>query len=94
MGDLRHRWQGRCRWRGHYLVEWTPTLVPKYHLKNAKALVEKFEARLRVQGRQRDGTGRGKLPTSKLVQQGVMRPSITANGTQHKRPRGRPRKHV
>jgi hypothetical protein len=36
----------------HYLVEWSATLVPKYELGKAKALVEKFEARLRAQARQ------------------------------------------
>ena len=35
----------------HYLVEWNPTLVPKYALKNAKVMVNKFEARLQVQAR-------------------------------------------
>jgi hypothetical protein len=30
----------------HYLVEWSATLMPKYELKKAKALVDKFEARL------------------------------------------------
>ena len=32
----------------HYLVEWNPTLVPKYALKNAKEMVNKFEARLQL----------------------------------------------
>jgi hypothetical protein len=39
----------------HYLVEWNPTLVPKYALKNAKKMVNKFEARLRAQARQEKG---------------------------------------
>jgi hypothetical protein len=34
----------------HYLVEWSPTLMPKYVLSKAKGLVNKFEARLRAQG--------------------------------------------
>ena len=32
----------------YYLVEWKPTLVPKYKLKKAKGLVDKFEARLQA----------------------------------------------
>jgi hypothetical protein len=44
-----------------YLAERVATLVPEYELKNAKALVDKFEARLRAQGRQRVGKGRGCL---------------------------------
>ena len=42
----------------YYLVEWNPTLVPKYTLKNVKEMVNKFEARLRAQARQEKGTGR------------------------------------
>jgi hypothetical protein len=42
----------------HYLVEWNPTLVPKYALENAKEMVNKFEARLRAQVRQEKGRGR------------------------------------
>ena len=34
----------------HYLVEWSPTLMPKYAIGKAKGLVNKFEARLRPQG--------------------------------------------
>jgi hypothetical protein len=36
----------------HYLVEWNHTLMPKYALKNAKEMVNKFEARLQAQARQ------------------------------------------
>jgi hypothetical protein len=39
----------------HYLVEWSATLVPKYELGKAKVLVDKFEARLQAQCRQRNG---------------------------------------
>lgn len=70
----------------HYWVEWMPTLVPKYHLRNARALVNTFEARLRAgRGRGRDRErGREQLPTSKAVV-GVCR-------MQQKKQRGRPRK--
>jgi hypothetical protein len=49
----------------HYLVEWSATLVPKYELGKAKVLVDKFEAQLQVQCRQRGGKRRGRLPLSK-----------------------------
>jgi hypothetical protein len=45
----------------HYLVQWEATLVPKYELGKAKALVEKFEARLRAQARQRNGKRRNRV---------------------------------
>jgi hypothetical protein len=56
----------------HYLVEWKPTLVPKYELKKAKGLVDKFEARLRAQGRQRGGKRRGRLLPSKSGHKAAM----------------------
>jgi hypothetical protein len=45
----------------HYLVEWSPTLMPKYTLGKAKGLVNKFEARLRAQSRQINVRGRMQL---------------------------------
>jgi hypothetical protein len=48
----------------HYLVEWSATLVPKCELGKAKVLVDKFEARLRAQCRQKGGKRRGRLPPS------------------------------
>jgi hypothetical protein len=45
----------------YYWVDWSATLVPKYELKKAKALVDKFEARLRAQGQQRRRRRRGRL---------------------------------
>jgi hypothetical protein len=42
----------------HYWVDWNPTLVPKYDLGNARVLVEKFEARLQKQGKQKRGKQR------------------------------------
>lgn len=50
----------------HYLVERTATLVPKYDLVKAKVLVDKFEARIRVQCRQRGGKRQGRMPLSKV----------------------------
>jgi hypothetical protein len=41
----------------HYLVEWNPTLMPKYALAKAKGLVNKFEARLRAQSIQENRRG-------------------------------------
>jgi hypothetical protein len=35
----------------YYLVEWNPTLMPEYILKNAKGLVNKFKAQLQAQAR-------------------------------------------
>jgi hypothetical protein len=62
--DNKHKWEIRdvigkevVNGEAHYLVEWSATLVPKCELGKAKALVEKFKARLRVQCRQ---SGEGK----------------------------------
>lgn len=41
----------------HYLVEWNPTLVPKYALKNVKEMVTKFKARLQRQVWKENGGG-------------------------------------
>jgi hypothetical protein len=73
----------------HYLVEWSATLMPKCELEKAKGLVDKFEARLRAQERQRGGKGRGSLPQSKAGQQAA----VGAHATQQKY-RGRPRKQL
>jgi hypothetical protein len=77
----------------HYWVKWEPTLVPKYELKKAKRLVEKFEARLRAQGRQKVGKSRGKLLTLREGNNRTMRVSMEGDMQQKKR-RGRPPKHV
>jgi len=73
----------------HYLVEWSATLVPKYELGTAKALVEKFEARLRAQCRQRGGKRRG-LPPPKAGKQAIRGAHV--GDMQQKKGRGRPRK--
>jgi hypothetical protein len=73
----------------HYLVEWSATLVPKCELGKAKVLVDKFEARLRAQCRQRGGKRRGRLPPSKASKQAIA--DNRANGeTQQNKGRGRP----
>jgi hypothetical protein len=81
----------------HYWVEWMPTLVPKYHLKNATALVNKFEARLRAEARQCNGTWRGQrrgeLPTSQAGRLVVVGACKTSETQQRKR-RGRPCKQT
>ena len=56
----------------HYLVDWNVTLVPKYALNKAKGLVDKFEARLRVQRRQWDGGEQRRLPRLKPGRQAVV----------------------
>jgi hypothetical protein len=74
----------------HYLVEWNPTLMPAHELKNAKELVNKFEARLQAQARQENGRGRPSL--LKAGQRAILKAHATV-GTQQKR-RGRPRKET
>jgi hypothetical protein len=49
----------------HYWVQWSVTLVPKYEMRKARALVARFEAGLQAQGKQKGGKGRGRLPLSK-----------------------------
>jgi hypothetical protein len=71
----------------HYWVQWNATLVSKYEIGKARALVARFEARLRAQGKQRGGKGRGRMLPSNT--------GIQATGkTQQKKGRGRPRKQV
>ena len=55
----------------YYLVEWSATLVLKSELGKAKVLVDKFEARLRAQCRQRGGKRRRRLPPSKAGKQAI-----------------------
>jgi hypothetical protein len=49
----------------HYWVQWSPTLVPKYEMGKASALVARFEAGLQAQHKQKGGKGRGRLLPSK-----------------------------
>jgi hypothetical protein len=77
----------------HYLVEWSATLMPKCELGKAKGLVDKFEARLRAQCRQRGGKRRGRLPPRKAGKQAIAGAYATGE-TQQKKGRGRPRKQV
>jgi hypothetical protein len=46
----------------HYWVQWSVTLVPKYEMGKARALVAGFEAGLRAHGKQKGGKGHGRLP--------------------------------
>jgi hypothetical protein len=77
----------------HYLVEWSATLVPKYDLGKAKVLVDKFEAQLRAQCRQRVGERRGRLPPPKAGKHAIAGARATGK-TQQKKGRGRPQKQV
>lgn len=75
----------------HYWVQWSATLVPKCELGNAKALVAKFEARLRALDKQKIEKSRARLPQSMAGKQAT----VHATGeTQQKKGRGRPRKQV
>src|SRR5436190_21490605 len=74
----------------HYWVQWSVTLVPKYEMGEAKALVARFEAGLRVQGKQKVGKGRGRLPPSIPGKRAIA--GVRTKGETQKRGRGRPRK--
>jgi hypothetical protein len=74
----------------YYLVEWNPTLVSKYVLKNAKEMVNKFETWLQAHTRQK---GRGRLPQLKVGQR-TMLEAQAIKETQQKKQQGRPRKQV
>jgi hypothetical protein len=75
----------------HYWVQWSATLVPKCEMGKARALITRFEARLRAQGRQRGKIGRERLPLSKA---GKTVGARATGKTPQKRGRGRPRKQV
>jgi hypothetical protein len=77
----------------HYLVEWSASLVLKCELGKAKVLVDKFEARLRAQCRQRGRKRRGRLPPPKAGKQAIAVARATSEA-QQKKGRGRPRKQV
>jgi hypothetical protein len=73
----------------YYLVEWSPTLVPKHLLGHAKEPVDEFEARLRAQRGVKNGRGAG---LKRGEQAG--READASGGQQEKRRRGRPRKQT
>jgi hypothetical protein len=75
----------------HYWVQWSATLVPKYDMGKARALVARFEAGLRAQHKQKGGKGRGRLLPSKADKQAAARVRATGQAQEKKR-RGRPRK--
>jgi hypothetical protein len=66
--------------------------VPKYEIGKAKALVARFEAGLRAQGKQKGGKGRGRLPPSIQGKRAIV--GVRTKGEMQKRGRGRPRKPV
>jgi hypothetical protein len=66
--------------------------VPKYEIEKAKALVARFEAGLRAQGKQKGGKGRGRLSLSIPGKQAIA--GVRTKGETQKRGRGRPRKPV
>ena len=67
--------------------------MPKCELGKAKVLVDKFEARLQAQCRQRGRKRRGRLPPSTAGKQAIAGARATGE-TQQKKGRGRPRKQV
>jgi hypothetical protein len=73
----------------HYWVQWSVTLVPKYEMGNARALVARFEAGLLAERMEKGKYGRGRLLPSKAAT-GVH----PIGQTQEKKRRGRPRKQV
>jgi hypothetical protein len=77
----------------HYWVQWNATLVPKYEMGKAKALIARFEARLQAQGKQRGRKGRERLPLLRAGKQAIAG-ARAAGKAQQKRGRGRPRKHL
>jgi len=77
----------------HYWVQWSVTLVPKYEMGKARALVARFEAGLRAPGKQKGGKGHGRLPPSRPGKQAIA--GVRTKGEmQKKRGPGRPRKQV
>jgi len=66
--------------------------VPKSEIGKARALVARFEARLRAQRKQKSGKGQGRLLPSKAGKQAAVGVRTTSQ-TQQKG-RGRPRKQV
>jgi hypothetical protein len=73
----------------HYWVQWSATLVAKYDMGNARALVAGFEARLRAQRRQSSGRGQRRRHPSKAGEQTVTE-ARSASESQQKKGRGRP----
>ena len=76
----------------HYWVQWSVTLVPKYEMGKARALVARFKAGLRAQGKQKGRKGRRRLPLSIQGKRAIA--GVRTKGEMQKRGRGRPRKQV
>jgi hypothetical protein len=77
----------------HYWVQWSATLVPKYEMGKARALIARFEAGLRADGRQRVRKGRERHPLLKASKKAITGACATG-GMQQRQGRGRPRKQV
>jgi hypothetical protein len=71
----------------HYLVEWSPTLVPQRLLGHVEELMDEFEARLQAQRGVKNM--RGGLGLERGEQTAV---ETESGGEPQKRGRGRPRK--
>jgi hypothetical protein len=67
--------------------------VPKCEMGKARALVARFEAQLRAQGKQRGKIGRERLPLLKAGKQATAGARAIGK-TPQKKGRGRPRKQV
>jgi hypothetical protein len=65
-------------------VEWNATLVPKYEMGKARALIARFEAQLRAQGRQRGRKGRERHPLLKASKKAITGARATS-GTQQRK---------
>jgi hypothetical protein len=63
----------------HYWVQWNATLVPKYEMERARALIAKFEAGLRAQRKQKGEKGQDRQAITK---------ARTTGGTQQRKERG------
>lgn len=72
----------------HYWIQWSATLVPKFEMGKARALVARFEAGLRAQREQMGEQGRGRLPPSNAGKQAVAGARFIGK-TQQKKGRGR-----
>ena len=72
----------------HYLVGWSPTLVPQHLLGHAKELLDEFEAQLRAKRGAKNRRG----PGLKRDERAVVEADVSR--CQQKRPRGRPRRQT
>jgi hypothetical protein len=73
----------------HYLVDWTPTLVPRHSLGHANGLVDEFEAGLQAKREGKNGQGGLGLKRGERAVE-----ANASGGQQQKRQRGRPRRQM